>query len=84
MDVGIRQLVHKYLHGLLMYHTTVFTFCPPGSDLGCNPAGVPAPGVATATDACSTPLITSSLGAIISNGCHARADKNLYSDRWMW
>jgi hypothetical protein len=47
----------------------VFTFCPPGSDLGCNPAGVPAPGAATATDACGTPMITSSLGAITSNGC---------------
>jgi hypothetical protein len=46
-----------------------FTFCPPGSDLGCNPAGVPAPGAATATDACGTPMITSSLGAITSNGC---------------
>jgi hypothetical protein len=47
----------------------VFTFCPPGSDLGCNPAGVPAPGAATATDACGTPMITSSLGAVTSNGC---------------
>jgi hypothetical protein len=47
----------------------VFTFCPPGSNLGCNPTGVPAPGTATATDACSTPTITSSLGSITSDGC---------------
>ncbi len=47
----------------------VITFCPPGSDLGCNPAGVPGPGVAVATDNCGTPTITSSLGTISSNGC---------------
>src|SRR5512145_108642 len=47
----------------------VFTFCPPGSNLGCNPTGVPAPGAATATDACGTPTITSALGPISSNGC---------------
>ena len=47
----------------------VFTFCPPGSNLGCNPAGVPAPGAATATDACGTPVITSALGTVTSTGC---------------
>ncbi len=47
----------------------VITFCPPGSDLGCNPSAVPAPGSATATDNCATPVITSSLGSIIPNGC---------------
>ncbi len=47
----------------------VFTFCPPGSTLGCNPPGVPPPGAATATDGCSSPIITSSLGPIVSNGC---------------
>ena len=47
----------------------VFTFCPPGSDLGCNPTGVPAPGAATATDACGAPTITSALGTVSVNGC---------------
>jgi hypothetical protein len=47
----------------------VFTFCPPGSDLGCNPTGVPGPGAATATDECGPPTITSALGGISSNGC---------------
>ncbi len=46
-----------------------FTFCPPSSNLGCNPVGVPAPGVATATDACGAVTITNALGAVISNGC---------------
>jgi Secretion system C-terminal sorting domain len=46
-----------------------FTFCPPGSNLGCNPTGVPAPGQATATDACGAPTITSALGTVTSNGC---------------
>ncbi|WP_310379271.1 hypothetical protein, partial [Flavobacterium sp.] len=46
-----------------------FTFCPPGSELGCNPAGVPEPGNATATDNCGVPTITSALGSITSNGC---------------
>jgi hypothetical protein len=46
-----------------------FTSCPPGSDLGCNPAGIPAPGAAAAIDACNAPTITSSLGSITSNGC---------------
>jgi hypothetical protein len=47
----------------------VFTFCPPGSNLGCNPTSIPAAGAATATDACGAPTITSALGAITSNGC---------------
>ena len=47
----------------------MFTFCPLGGDLGCNPAGVPGPGAATATDACGAPTITSALGAISENGC---------------
>ncbi|MFN0212860.1 MAG: hypothetical protein ACKVT2_01285, partial [Saprospiraceae bacterium] len=47
----------------------VFTVCPPGDDLGCNPNGLPAPGAATATDDCGTPGITSSTGSITSDGC---------------
>ena len=46
-----------------------FTFCPPGSNLGCNPEGLPAPGAATATDACGPPVITSSVGTITVDGC---------------
>lgn len=46
-----------------------FTFCPPGSDLACNPTDAPGPGAAVATDAYGTPTITSSLGEITSNGC---------------
>jgi hypothetical protein len=46
-----------------------FTSCPAGSDLGCSPASIPEAGVATATDACSTPTITSSLGAEVGTGC---------------
>jgi hypothetical protein len=48
----------------------VFTFCPAGGNLGCNPASIPGPGTATATDNCGTPTITSSLGSIVSNGCN--------------
>ncbi|MBL0315294.1 MAG: hypothetical protein IPP69_05745 [Flavobacteriales bacterium] len=47
----------------------VFTFCPQGANLGCNPAEIPAAGQAIATDNCDTPEITSSLGAIVSDGC---------------
>jgi hypothetical protein len=47
----------------------VFTFCPPGSDLGCNPTGLPAPGAATASDNCGAPVISSALGEITSIGC---------------
>jgi hypothetical protein len=46
-----------------------FTFCPSGAYLGCNPTGVPAPDVATATDACGTPSITSALGEESAVGC---------------
>ncbi|MEO5775819.1 MAG: hypothetical protein ABIQ27_02880, partial [Flavobacterium sp.] len=55
-----------------------FTFCPPGAALGCNPAGVPAAGVAIATDACGTPSITSALGAVSSNGC-SRSQTRTYT-----
>jgi hypothetical protein len=48
----------------------VFTSCPQGADLGCNPNGVPAAGQAIATDNCGTPTITSALGNIIENGCY--------------
>ena len=48
-----------------------FTFCPPGSNLGCNPTSIPAPGAATATDDCGAPTITSALSAITSNGCRS-------------
>jgi hypothetical protein len=46
-----------------------FTFCPQGGELGCNPQGVPAEGVAIATDNCGTPTITSALGQISEDGC---------------
>ena len=46
-----------------------FTFCPPGSNVGCNPTSFPDPGVATANDACGNPTITSSLGAEVGTGC---------------
>ena len=55
-----------------------FTFCPQGEELGCNPAGVPGPGAATATDACGTPTITSALGSIHSDGC-LRAQTRTYT-----
>ena len=48
----------------------VFTFCPAGSNVGCNPASFPDPGAATATDACSTPTITSVLGNEVGTGCN--------------
>ncbi|WP_162128546.1 HYR domain-containing protein [Flavobacterium phycosphaerae] len=47
----------------------VFTLCPSGANLGCNPTGIPAPEVATATDACGVPSITSALGEESSVGC---------------
>jgi hypothetical protein len=49
----------------------VFTFCPPGANLSCNPQSFPAPGNATATDNCGTPVITSVLGnAVNTGGCN--------------
>jgi hypothetical protein len=56
----------------------VFTFCPPGSDLGCNPGGVPGPGAATATDDCGTANITSSLGSVSGPAC-ARSQTRTYT-----
>jgi hypothetical protein len=48
----------------------VFTSCPAGSDLGCNPAGIPEPGTPIAMDNCSGMItFSSALGPIISNGC---------------
>ena len=47
----------------------VFTSCPQGSDLGCNPSGLPAPNGAVATDNCSIADIISFLGPISSDGC---------------
>ncbi|HPS74451.1 MAG TPA: T9SS type A sorting domain-containing protein, partial [Bacteroidales bacterium] len=45
-------------------------FCPPGSDLGCNPASFPPAGEATATDNCGEPEITSVLGdPVQGQGC---------------
>jgi len=46
----------------------VITFCPPGSDLGCNPTGIPAAGTPTATDNCGTPTISSELGEPVNTG----------------
>ncbi|TBR19725.1 MAG: hypothetical protein EPO57_02855, partial [Chitinophagaceae bacterium] len=49
----------------------VFTFCPPGSNLGCNPQGVPAAGQPTATDNCAGPIVlTDSLGLVVVDGCN--------------
>ncbi len=56
----------------------IFTFCPPGADLGCNPAGIPAPGNATATDVCGTPIIVSNLGIVVINGCQ-RTQTRIYT-----
>ena len=49
-----------------------FTFCPPGQNLGCNPASIPAPGAATATDNCDNPpTITPVLAdAVNTGGCN--------------
>lgn len=48
----------------------VFTACPAGSNLGCNPIAIPEPGVATATDNCGgSPTITSALGDEVGTGC---------------
>ncbi|MCC7246036.1 MAG: T9SS type A sorting domain-containing protein, partial [Saprospiraceae bacterium] len=55
-----------------------FTSCPAGSNLGCNPTGVPAPGLATATDGCSSPAITSALDPIVVNGCQ-RSQTRVYT-----
>jgi len=46
-----------------------FTSCPAGSNLGCNPTSIPAPGTPTATDACGAVTFTSSLGAEVGTGC---------------
>src|SRR5205814_1133302 len=46
-----------------------FTLCPSGSALGCNPTGVPAAAIATATDACGSVTITSSLSSVTASGC---------------
>jgi hypothetical protein len=48
----------------------IFTVCPQGANLGCNPTGVPAAGNAVATDNCSTPTITSDLGPINEDSCY--------------
>jgi hypothetical protein len=50
----------------------VFTFCPPGQNLGCNPTNIPGPGAATATDNCGgSPTITSLLGdPVNAGGCN--------------
>jgi len=58
----------------------VFTSCPAGSDLGCNPTSIPDAGVATATDACGTPSITSSLGAEVGSSC-SRSRTRTYTAR---
>ncbi|TBX70019.1 HYR domain-containing protein [Flavobacterium silvisoli] len=48
----------------------VFTSCPSGADLGCNPqGGLPAPGVAVATDENGVVSITSALGEESIDGC---------------
>ena len=52
----------------------VFTACPAGADLGCNPTTFPAAGTATATDNCldATPTISvGALGAAVNvGGCN--------------
>src|SRR6266496_5171704 len=52
--------------------TITATGTPASGALGCNPTSAAieaALGSATATDACSTPTVTSSDGAVASNGC---------------
>ncbi|TMI61359.1 MAG: hypothetical protein E6H07_19785, partial [Bacteroidetes bacterium] len=47
----------------------VFTSCPAGSNLGCNPVGLPLPAGAVATDNCGVVTVSSSEGAVVENGC---------------
>src|SRR5258705_3496080 len=48
----------------------VFTLCPAGSNLGCNPASIPGCSTtATATDACGNPSIPWDAGPETSTGC---------------
>jgi hypothetical protein len=59
----------------------VFTSCPAGSNLGCNPISIPDPGAASATDNCGgTPTITSALGGEVGTGC-SRSRTRTYTAR---
>src|SRR5204862_1640650 len=52
--------------------TITATGTPANGSLGCNPTSAAieaALGSGTATDACSTPTVTSATGDVISNGC---------------
>ncbi|MBL0315295.1 MAG: T9SS type A sorting domain-containing protein [Flavobacteriales bacterium] len=48
----------------------VFTSCPQGGDLGCNPEEIPAAGGAIATDNCGEPTIVVLPGDIVADGCY--------------
>jgi hypothetical protein len=66
-------VISDSIEQLITFDDTVdpqFTFCPEGGDLGCNPAGIPEPGIALATDNCGVPSITSLPGDIIADGCY--------------
>ncbi len=47
----------------------VFTYCPAGVDLGCNPTGLPSAYNAIATDNCGTPTITTYWDPEVVVGC---------------
>ncbi|MBK5285756.1 MAG: hypothetical protein JJE25_10175, partial [Bacteroidia bacterium] len=76
----------------------VFTSCPTGTDLGCNPtvptcANVTAP---TATDGCGTPTVTCSAGSVVNTSTCGRsktitwtatdacANSSTCSATWTW
>ena len=40
-------------------------------------------GTATATDVCGAVTITSSDGAVVSNGCNRSQNKNIHCNRWL-
>ena len=61
-------------------HAPGFTSTPNGSDLGCNPGGLPATVNPTATDNCGTPTVTPSDGNISTNGC-SRSQTRTYTAR---
>jgi hypothetical protein len=57
----------------------VFTFCPPGSALGCNPTSFPEPGTPTATDNCGPVTFSSVLGDPVNTGGCTRSRTRTYT-----
>ncbi|HQW12719.1 MAG TPA: hypothetical protein PLP06_11275, partial [Saprospiraceae bacterium] len=47
----------------------MITSCPNGMELGCNPSGLPAPGVVNYLDNCDMATVSNYLGSIITDGC---------------